>query len=134
MCENSTSNQEQWPDLEARYVEEVIRLIPLVLEQFRITGKAETWLKFNRAIASKQFPLDNIAFQLFLNVAEWYSLNNTVTMRYDEQCKRFWKLGYKLFHGRFIRFMSGFKNMGQRGCNENALYNPAHSKKKFCCA
>ena len=34
-------------------------------------------------------------------------------MTYPESSKLFWRVGYKLFHGGFIRFMSGGKSEGQ---------------------
>jgi hypothetical protein len=40
-------------------------------------------------------------------------------MRYMEETKTFWKLGCRHFGGRFIRFMSGFKNTTQLVSGEN---------------
>ena len=34
-------------------------------------------------------------------------------MRYMDKTKVFWKLGWCIFGGKFIRFLSGFKNEGQ---------------------
>lgn len=34
-------------------------------------------------------------------------------MRYGEEVKEFWRIGLRLFHGRFLRFMGGPKNRGQ---------------------
>ena len=34
-------------------------------------------------------------------------------MWYFEETKRFWRAGYRLFHGKFLSFMSGPKAMGQ---------------------
>ena len=66
-----------------------------------------------RLIATGQFPLENIAFMLLLEVAKWYALPTTSQMTYSEDTKLFWRVGYKLFHGGFIRFMSGGKSEGQ---------------------
>ena len=66
-------------------------------------------------IADGTFPLDNIAFQIFLDVAEWFGLENTVAMWYSPNVVKFWRIGYRLFHGKFLRFMGGYKNLGQGG-------------------
>ena len=34
-------------------------------------------------------------------------------MRYQRETTQFWQLGYRLFHGKFLRFMSGLRNFGQ---------------------
>ena len=34
-------------------------------------------------------------------------------MRYSDEVRRFWRVGLKLFKGKFLRFMSGMKNSGQ---------------------
>ena len=42
------------------------------------------------------------------------SFSNTSTaMKYNETVKKFWWAGAKLFHGKFLRFMGGPKNIGQ---------------------
>ncbi|CAC5392110.1 unnamed protein product [Mytilus coruscus] len=43
----------------------------------------------------------------------WYSLENTTKMFYSDQCMRFWKVLYRLFHGKALRFMQGVKSSGQ---------------------
>jgi hypothetical protein len=35
-------------------------------------------------ISNNEFPMDNIAYLLFLDVVKWYGSQNAVTMRYDE--------------------------------------------------
>jgi hypothetical protein len=34
-------------------------------------------------------------------------------MRYFQETKRFWKTGYRLFHGKFLYYMGGPRNVGQ---------------------
>lgn len=92
--------------------EEIIQLIPSVLEVLRENQKISIWVKFMRLLADKKIPFENIAFVLFLDVVEFLSCENTVTMRYSGVSKRFWCLGMKLFHSKFINFMSGYKNLG----------------------
>ncbi|VDI01697.1 Hypothetical predicted protein [Mytilus galloprovincialis] len=50
-------------------------------------------------------------------------------MRYSEDVKRFWRVGLKLFKGKFVRFMSGIKNKGQ--LDIKGKYNPSDSKINF---
>jgi hypothetical protein len=33
-------------------------------------------------------------------------------MRYDTAVNKFWRIGYKMFHGKWLRYMSGPKNKG----------------------
>ena len=108
-------------------IQEMSSMIPQVLSNLQTIGKLDTWMKFHKMLANGTFPMDNIAFQLFLDVAEWFSLDNTLGMRYSDQVTRFWRMGYKLFHGKFLRFIGGFKNMGETGNS----YNPLDSKINF---
>ncbi|KAK3085168.1 hypothetical protein FSP39_025400 [Pinctada imbricata] len=54
-------------------------------------------------------------------------------MRYDEQVTKFWKIGYKLFHGKFLRFMDGPKHKGQITFGEvpRGMYDPSDAKINF---
>jgi hypothetical protein len=31
----------------------------------------------------------------------------------NHETVKFWQIGYRLFHGKFLRFMSGIRNFGQ---------------------
>ena len=57
--------------------------------------------------------MDNIAYQLFLDVIKFHANNNIHSMGYMTEVKEFWALGYKLFRGKFIRFMGGYKASGR---------------------
>lgn len=46
------------------------------------------------------FPINNIALRLWLEVVEWYANENTTTMRYMNETKSFWKVGWRLFGGK----------------------------------
>ena len=85
-----------------------------------------------RLIATESFPLDNIAFLLMLEVAKWYSLANTCMMTYRKETMMFFRVGLKLFHGSFVRFMSGSKSEGHilRGGRAKDL-TPATSSINF---
>jgi hypothetical protein len=54
--------------------------------------------------------LNNIAFELFLDIVEWFDKDESRQMRYSPSTLQFFWLGRKLFGGRFIRFMSGPKH------------------------
>ena len=84
------------------------RLLPCVVDALQNAGRLHEYLAFNRLLAEGRFPLDNIAFLLFLDVVRWYDLEkNTTAMRYNPDVKLFWNTGLKLFKGRFLRFMGG---------------------------
>ena len=87
--------------------------LPSVIETLRKHGQLEIWKKFNDMVCKNEFPMTNIAYLLFLDVVKWFSHDNSVCMRYDDQVTKFWRIGYKLFHGKFLRFMGGPKNKGQ---------------------
>ena len=85
-------------------------LLPAFVEEVSRYGMICDFLKFMELVTKNLFPLTNIALQLFLAVVHLYSCNSTTEMHYSEATKQFWLVGYRLFHGSFIRFMSGDKN------------------------
>jgi hypothetical protein len=64
-------------------------------------------------LARREFPLNNIAFLLFMDVCTFLSKENSSAMRYSDKVKQFWRIGYKLFHGKWLGFMGGPKHRGQ---------------------
>lgn len=66
----------------------------------------------NKLIAEEKFPFDNLSFLLFMDVVRFLSLGNSSGMRYDDKIKQFWKIGYRLFHGKWLKFMGGPKHTG----------------------
>ena len=99
-------------------VDEMQELVPRVMKQLANVGVSAQMLDFFKLVDSGKFPMDNIAFGLWLEVAKWFSTENAVDMRYSTVTKKFWKLGYRHFGGRFIHFMSGFKLSGQIAAGE----------------
>lgn len=93
-------------------VQEFKTLTPRALDRLRDSGHLQSFCSLWEMIANGVFPLDNIAFKLFMDVVNWYHVGNTSTMRYSDITKMFWRTGYKLFRGKFLRFMGGFKNFG----------------------
>ena len=86
-------------------VEQMIELLPSVAEQIGNKSDIEQWLQFFQLIKSGDFPQDNIAYQLFLDVILFYSTQNIHAMQYSDSSKQFWALGMRLFKSKFIRFM-----------------------------
>ena len=94
-------------------IENIIQQIPNGLDYLKSENQMEMYIKFTTLLAERKIPLSNIAFLLFAHVVEWFSVDTTRNMRYSEEVKTFWRIGLKLFKGRFLRFMSGWKNQGQ---------------------
>ena len=73
-------------------------------------GKKDKLLKFFKLVQDGEFPLINIAFELFLDIVEWFDKDESRRNEIFAINSLFFGLGRKLFGGRFIRFMSGPKN------------------------
>ena len=85
-------------------------ILPQVMENLREHGLDGTMTKFFEMVSNNQFPLDNIAFLLWSETVKWFNNDTTTQMRYSDQTKLFWKLGWRLFGNRFLNFMGGFKH------------------------
>ncbi|XP_070182230.1 uncharacterized protein [Littorina saxatilis] len=94
-------------------INRLLEILPNAAQRLKEQGLLSTWLLLHELICEGTFPLNNISFLLFLDVVRFYSEENTSSMRYREETKLFWRTGYHLFHGKFIRFMGGPKNQGQ---------------------
>ncbi len=112
---------------------EMIELLPFVTSILKDSGTLEQWVEFFRLVRNGKFPLDNIALQLFLDVVKWHSCDTVYAMRYSSNVKRFWAVGYKLFKEKFIRFMGGFKLLGQLtgGDEMRGSLDPCNSRVNF---
>lgn len=112
---------------------ELCNLFPKVIENLKNADQLETYMQYNRMVADNSFPLQNIAYLLFLDVVNWFSNETTSQMRYSEDVRKFWRVGLKLFKGKFIRFMSGLKNSGQLydDIDKRGLFKPSDSKINF---
>ena len=100
-------------DSESIEINDMIDLLPKVLKSLEDVGQKESFLKCMGLLASGTFPLHNICYLLFLDIVEWFSCDSTTHMRYGHETVKFWQIGYRLFHGNFLRFMSGIRNFGQ---------------------
>jgi hypothetical protein len=120
-------------DTDTDVLEELYAILPTVLRNLDEVGQKESFTKFVNLIKSGNFPLQNICYLLFLDLVEWHSCGTTSLMRYRPESMKFWQIGYRLFHGKFLRFMSGPRNLGQvLDCSsEKGSLNPLESKVNF---
>ena len=76
------------------------------------------------------FPFENIAFFLFMDVYRCLSCKNTSRIWYSDKVKHFWRIGYRLFHGKWLKFMSGpkIKETLTTGQSDKGIFSPADAK------
>ena len=88
---------------------------------------------FLELVGKNAFPLENIAFLLFVDIIRFYSLENASQMRYNKDTYLFWIYGYLLLKGRFLRFMGGAKFKGALldGSSSKGSFSPNDSKINF---
>ena len=128
-----TSNE---PNEVNETVNELQNLLPDVVATLKEAGQIETYIKFNKLLSKNLMPMNNICYLLFLDLVEWFSTkdSNTSSMRYNSpETMQFWQVGLRLFHGKFIRFMSGTRSHGQLLNNtcEKGYFDPMLSSINF---
>ena len=101
------------PSEDENITENMLDILPSVLNKLNAAGHRADFCLLLRTINSDRFPLHNIALRLLFDVARWYSLDSTTQMTYSNDSLKFWKVVYKLFHGKVLRFLSGTKSVGQ---------------------
>ena len=114
--------------------DEISFLLPKVIKALEESGHIDSYIKYNELLASGRLPTDNICYLLFLDIIEWFSSENTSQMRYQfPETVRFWQIGSRLFHGKFIRFMSVLRHFGQvvEGSCDSGMFDPSTSKINF---
>ena len=78
---------------------EIVSLIPTVIDDLKRAGKLTEYISFHKLVGDGKFPLNNLAFLLFLDVVRWFGTETAIySMRYSEEIKLFWKTGLRLFH------------------------------------
>ena len=114
-------------------INEITELLPCLLKKLQDAGIVNDFCQLVRLICEGKFPLDNIALLLLLDVVRWYSLESTTQMTYRGDTLKFWKVLYRLFHGKTLRFLSGMKSSGHVVTGECAKgsYSPQHSRINF---
>ena len=116
---------------------EMQTLMPSVIVNLNETVRTEMFRKFVKMISENRFPLKNIAWLLFLDVVDYVdsdNADNAVGMSYNNGVTvLFWKIGYKLMHGKFLRYYDDFKNRGQVtfGTTEKGYYSPENASVNF---
>ena len=60
--------------------------------------------------SSRRFHSNYIAMQLVFDVANFFN-TTTTCMRYRDGTNLLWRTGFKLFEGKFLKFVWGFKNI-----------------------
>jgi hypothetical protein len=70
-------------------------------------------MRFFELVKNDKFPPNQIAYLLFVDVIRLLASNDIRHMRYSDEIKLFWRIGSKLFHGRFLRIMSGQKSIAE---------------------
>ena len=58
-------------------------------------------------IEAGEFPPKQIGYNLWLDIVDYFALGNTHAARYNSDTKGFLSFGYKLFRGKYLRFMGG---------------------------
>ncbi|CAG2201884.1 unnamed protein product [Mytilus edulis] len=66
---------------------------------------------FIRMVKANKYPFENISLRLFFGTVSFMSKRITSELWYRGTTKRFWKIGYRLFHGKFLYFMGGPKSI-----------------------
>jgi hypothetical protein len=100
-------------DMESSIDEEYkynIQILPSVLRNLAESNQDNTLRNFIKLVHEKKFPQENIAFTLWCDLVKWYGLKDTRGMQDSTDTLNFFGVGWKLFGGRFVRFMSGLKN------------------------
>ena len=82
-------------------------LLPTLIGKLDAEGLLLKFQRLVELIVDNEFPIDNIALLLLLETVMWYSLPEKKCMEYSENTLQFWKVGYRLCHGTFLRFMGG---------------------------
>ena len=82
-------------------------LLPTLITKLKSAGLWHEFQRLLEQIVDGKFPLDNLSLLLLLETAKWYSLEDKKTMNYRDTTVQFWKIGYRICHGTFLRLMSG---------------------------
>ena len=101
---------------ESSIEQEIQRLLPEV-HSLKRNGQYEIWQKFTYSLSMGSIPPNNIAFQLFQDVMEFYNNKSSYSSSFSDNTKKFWALGYRLFRGKFICFMGGYKSTTDSNIN-----------------
>ena len=82
-----------------------------VRDELKKVGRLDDFITFIRLTSEKQLDLENIAVETFFDVVRFTALKNIKSMRFSPSVKNFWLLAHQMFHGKFLRFMGGYKSL-----------------------
>ena len=125
---NDKMNERVEMNMDTKFHELLNEAIP----KFRSNDLQSEILTFLELVSEEKFPLNNVAFSLFIDVVKWFSKSDTRGMRYGDTSMKFFWLGKKLFGSRFLRFMGGPKNETDI-LTGNPTLSPLNSKINFAC-
>jgi hypothetical protein len=130
MCSEEENDRKEDTDM----TENILKRLPSVVEKLKEHGQLDMYLKWCALVADDKFHMENIAYLLFLDVIQWFSETSSSQMRYFQtETKHFWQVGYRLFKGKFLRFMSGPRSIGQivECSQDRGFCDPGQSKINF---
>ena len=67
----------------------IVEVFQDVLDKLSDVGKKVKLLKFFKLVQDGKFPLNNIAFELFLDIVEWFDKDESRKMRYSPSTLHF---------------------------------------------
>lgn len=89
-------------------------ILPELVEVLNANDQLEDFSNLVQLLMSKDISFNNIAWRLVLELGRWNKTKKSeVTVSYSDETMKFWKVGNALFHGKFLRFMSGDKDNGE---------------------
>ena len=74
----------------------VVEVFQDVLDKLSDVGKKDKLLKFFKLVQDGKFPLNNIAFELFLDIVEWFDKDESRQMRYSPSTLQFFLVREKV--------------------------------------
>jgi hypothetical protein len=66
----------------------VVKVFKDVLDQLSDVGKKDKLFKFFKLVQDGKFPLNNIAFELFLDIVEWFDKDESRQIAHCECMRR----------------------------------------------
>ncbi|CAH1792571.1 unnamed protein product [Owenia fusiformis] len=111
--DNNSNNDGATDENNDELLREFANMMPQVINRLSDDGSLTTIRQFFHLITTDVFPLDNIAYRCFLDVLEWMGCGASTQFRYRfPDTIRFWRIGYRLFKGKFLRYMNGVNDGG----------------------
>ncbi len=100
------------------FEKELHDIVPMLVPVLDRGGILVDFVVLCQQLASQKLPTSNIALLLCLERAKYQACQSTSRMHYRQSTLKFWKVLYRLFHGKALRLLSGPKNTGSIVRNE----------------